>query len=151
MQIITWEGGFYLFRSKKQEARSKRQRRKIQEARYKIQEPLAFRRPTYSRQATQLILNVECRLKNEEVGIRGIFESRISTNKVSFLVSRFLLLISPMTLETSFLNSKFKIQRSAFDIFAYRISYFVPRISHFISRSTSSSVYLGAPPFCVAT
>ena len=51
----------------------------------------------------------------EEVGIRGIVESRIAT-KVSFLVSRFLLLISPVTLETSFLNSTFKIQRSAFDI-----------------------------------
>ena len=32
---------------------------------------------------TRLMLNVECRLKNEEVGIRGIFESRIATNKVS--------------------------------------------------------------------
>ena len=43
---------------------------------------------------TRLMLNVQLRLKNEEVGIRGIFESRIATNKVSFLaclsVDRFL-------------------------------------------------------------
>ena len=64
-----------MFRSKKQETRNKRQekRSEILEARYesldtrsKIHEQLAFRRPTYSRQATQLILNVECRLKKWE-------------------------------------------------------------------------------------
>jgi len=34
--------------------------------------------------------NAERRLKNEEVEIRGTNESRISTNKVSFLASRIL-------------------------------------------------------------
>ena len=70
-------------------------------------------------------------------------------------VSRFLLLISPVTLETSFLNSTFKIQRSAFLPIVLRLPaegrYLVFLIFHFISLSTSASVYLGAPPFCVAT
>jgi hypothetical protein len=38
--------------------------------------------------------NAERRLKNEEVEIRGTNESRISTNKVSFLASRLLPLVS---------------------------------------------------------
>ena len=36
--------------------------------------------------------NDERRFKNEEVRIRRTYESHITTNKVSFLVSRFLLL-----------------------------------------------------------
>ena len=51
---------------------------------------LIFVAPRYMMRTiiTRLLLNVQLRLKNEEVGIRGIFESRIAT-KVSFLVSRF--------------------------------------------------------------
>jgi hypothetical protein len=47
--------------------------------------------------------NVECRLKNEEVEIRRTNESCISTNKVSFLASRLLPLVSWF----SYLASKF--------------------------------------------
>ena len=93
MQIITWEGGFYLFRSKKQETRNKRQetRNKRQEARdkeerYKKQDTrAACLRKAYLIQESYSI-NIECRMPIEEVGIRGIVESRIATNKVSFLV-----------------------------------------------------------------
>jgi ATPase subunit of ABC transporter with duplicated ATPase domains len=102
VQIITWEGGFYLFRSKKQETRDKKQetrnkkqetRNKRQEARdkeerYKKQDTRAACIPqAYLLQASYSI-NIECRMPIEEVGIRGIVESRIAT-KVSFLVSRF--------------------------------------------------------------
>lgn len=62
-------------RDKKQETRSKRQekRSEILEARYeslnkrsKIHEPLDFSRPTLSRKATQIILNIEYRMSNAD-------------------------------------------------------------------------------------
>ncbi len=61
---------------------------------------------------TRLILNVQFRLKNKEVGIRGIVESRITTNKVSFLASD-----KPGDARNQF--SQFDIQNLAFDIRYY--------------------------------
>jgi hypothetical protein len=75
VQIITWEGGFYLFRSKKQETRDKKQetRKKILEARYE------------SLNSTNFLLSIEYRMSIEEVEIREIVESRIATNMSNFL------------------------------------------------------------------
>ena len=53
-------------RNKRQETRGKKQETKKKDTRSKIHEPLAFGRLTLSRKATQLILNVECRLKKWE-------------------------------------------------------------------------------------
>jgi hypothetical protein len=45
--------------------------------------------------------NAERRLKNVELGIRGTYECHITTNKVSFLASRLLYLVSISALSSS--------------------------------------------------